>query len=567
MTIGGPSGPDDVGDRRPSVVMDRRAFLGTSLAAAGAVYLGACRSPGDSPGEEGRPTLRIPGRDFGFPSPFSYFVGPGYTRMSYIYDSLLWVDASGHLVPWLATSYQASPDGMTYAFEIREGVVWHDGRPVTPDDVVFTFEYYAAHERDIAPFVVVRSRDVAQARATGGRGVEVRLRAPSVPFLKEVAARLPIVPRHIWAPVSNPGQRRELEVLVGSGPYRLQSYSGGQGSYLYTANDAFFLGRPFVKRLELAPVDDELTAVYAGELDAGGSRPVGVTPDALRPFAEDDSFEVVEGPEDQVVALYWNLGRGGAMADPRFRQACCHAIDRNNMVKRLLGDLGYPGNPGFLPPRHPFHAQVEQYAFDPDTANRLLDQAGYQRDASGGRRTREGRPLRFELLAPPDVASAVDLVVQALKAIGVELSINPVDFPTLVNTMGQGGYEMAVIYYGNLSGDPDFMRTAYSSRVPAKVFLSAQGYVNRQLDDVADQQRVTADEARRKELLSQMQHIAARDVPLLHLYYPRLFHVFRKAKFDEWAFTPDSGFLSSPYNKELFVTGSKAPGADIRPAE
>ena len=556
------------GERRPSVVMDRRTFLRTSLAAAGAVYLGACRSPGDGAGEEGRPTLRIPGRDFGFPSPFSYFVGPGYTRMSYIYDSLLWVDASGQLLPWLASSYQASPDGLTYTFELRDGVVWHDGRPVTPEDVVFTFEYYAAHDRQIPPFVVVRARDVAQVRATGGRSVEVRLRAPVVTFLPEVATRMPIVPKHVWAPVANPGQPRELEVLVGSGPYRLRTYSGGQGSYLYTANDAFFLGRPFVKRLEMAPVDDELTAVYAGDLDAGGSRPVGVTPDALRPFRDDDSFGVVEGPDDQVVALYWNLGRGGALADPRFRQSCCHAIDRNNMVKRLLGGLGDPGNPGFLPPRHPFHAQVEQYAFDPEQANRLLDQAGYRREGPGGvRRARDGRPLRFELSAPPDVASAVDLVVQSLKAIGVELSINPVDFPTLVNTMGQGGYEMAVTYYGNLSGDPDFMRTAYSSRVPAKAFLSAQGYVDRQFDDVAERQRVASDEAQRKELVAQMQRIAARDVPLLHLYYPRLFHVYRKAKFEEWAFTPNSGFLSSPYNKELFVTGSKAPGLDIRSAE
>ncbi|MDQ3569229.1 MAG: ABC transporter substrate-binding protein [Actinomycetota bacterium] len=197
---------------------------------------------------------------------------------------------------------------------------------------------------------------------------------------------------------------------------------------------------------------------------------------------------------------------------------------------------------------------------------RLLDQAGYPRDGSAGaRRTRDGRALRFELLAPSDVSSAVDLVGQALKAIGVELSINPVDFPTLVNTMGQGGYQMAVIYYGNLSGDPDFMRTAYSSRVPAKVFLSVQGYADRQFDDLADRQRVTSDEAQRKELLAQMQRIAARDLPLLHLYYPKLFHVFRKAKFDEWAFTPNSGFLSSPYNKELFITGRKAPGVDIRP--
>lgn len=545
--------------------MDRRTFLANGLAAAGALYLGACRSPGESGAQKGRPTLRIPGRDFGFPSPFAYFVGPGYVRTSYVYDSLLWVDTNGQLLPWLAERYESSPDGLSHTFQLRNNAVWHDGRPVTPDDVVFTFEYFARQDAKIAPSVIVRPRDISGVRSMGGQGVEIRLRAPAVTFLREAAARVPIVPRHIWSTVGDPAQPQTPEVLVGSGPYRLRSYSGGQGSYLYNSNDAFFLGRPFVKRLEMVPVDDELTAVFAGELDAGGSRPVGVTPDALAPFRGDDSFGVIDGPEDQVVALYWNLGRGGALADVRFRRACCHAIDRDDMVKRLLGGLGRPGNPGFLPPRHPFHTQVEQYPFDRDAANRLLDDAGYRRDGPGGvRRAPDGRPMRFELQAVADVSSAVDLVVRSLKEVGVELSINPVDFPALVSTMGQGAYEMALTFYGNVSGDPDFMRTAYSSRVPAKTFLSAQGYVDRELDDLAGRQRATIDEAQRKQLIGQMQRFVARDVPFLHLYYPTSYHVFRKAAFDEWAFPPDNGFLSSPYNKKLFVTGKKDSGLAIR---
>ena len=548
------------------MVMDRRTFLQSGLAAAGALYLGACRSSGEPAAQSGRPTVRIPGRDFGFPSPFAYFVGPGYIRMSYLYDSLLWTDVTGQLVPWLAKGYQSSADGFTHTFELRDNVIWHDGRPLTAEDVVFTFEYFAAHDRSIPSSVISRPRDVAQVRATGPRAVEIRLRQPLVTFLTEMAARVPIVPKHIWASVTDPAQRRQAEMLIGSGPYRLQSYRGGQGSYLYTANDAFFLGRPFVKRLELVPVDDELTAVFAGELQAGGSRPVGVTPDALAPFRRDRSFGIVEGPKDQVVGLYWNLGKGGALADARFRRACCHAIDRDGLVKRLLGGLGQPGNPGFLPPEHPFHTQVEQYPFNPDAANRLLDEAGYRRDGVAARRGPDGRPLRFELSAPADVSSAVELVVDALKFLGIELAINPVDFPTLVNTMGQGGYEMAVTYYGNLSGDPDFMRSAYSSKTPVKVFLAAQGYVDGQFDALAEQQRVASDEARRKELLAQMQRIVARDVPFLHLYYPSSFHVFKKAVFDEWSYTPRSGFLSSPYNKELFVTGTKKPGLAIRSA-
>ena len=77
----------------------------------------------------GRPTLRLAGTDFGFPSPFSYQRGPGYWLMSYLYDPLLWKDSTGNLLPWLARSYQRSPDGLTYTFQLRPGVRWHDGVP------------------------------------------------------------------------------------------------------------------------------------------------------------------------------------------------------------------------------------------------------------------------------------------------------------------------------------------------------------------------------------------------------------------------------------------------------
>ncbi len=131
--------------------MDRRRFLRASLQAAAALTLASCtKSPssptasktGATPGSLGpapRPTLRLGDEeDYGFPSPFAYRLGPGYQRMSYLYDSLLWSDSTGKLLPWLAGRYQRSSDGMTYSFELRDNARWHDGRPVTPDDVVFT---------------------------------------------------------------------------------------------------------------------------------------------------------------------------------------------------------------------------------------------------------------------------------------------------------------------------------------------------------------------------------------------------------------------------------------------
>ncbi len=559
--------------------MDRRTFVLSSLAAAGAVALGACSGDGrstsgtttllgrdDDPASlkpVPRPTLRLPGGDFGFPSPFVYFVGPGYFRMSYIYDTLLLLDTTGKLVPWLASRYQQSRDGLTYTFELRH-VRWHDGRPLTADDVVFTFDYFA--DQTLPPFVIARPQDIAAVTKVDGRTVAFRLDKPAVTFAEAVGSRVPIVPKHIWSSIEAAPAAKDPEVLVGTGPYRLASYSAGEGSYLYDANDRFFLGRPFVKRLELRPVGDELDALLAGELDAGGPEVTGAGPNALAPFRRDPSFGVLEGPLDFAVALYWNQEKGGALADVRFRRACALAINRADIVKRLLGGQGEPGNPGFLPPDHPFHVEVEQYRFDRDAAERLLDDAGYRRSGGKGpRRGRDGRPLRFPMLVNADASAVVDLVVADLDAIGVELDVESAEFGAATGTMTGGGYEMAITLYGNVSGDPNYMRTLYSSRTGQKFFHSARGYADDELDRLADQQLVAFDdEAERRRLLGRMQEIVARDLPFLHLYYPTPYPVFRKAAFDQWSYTPNAGFYGSPFNKRTLVTGLDR-GVEIRP--
>lgn len=552
-------------------VMDRRTFLKTALAAAGWMTAVGCTGapqPGasPSPGAAARTTLRLAGGDFGFPSPFAYSRGPGYWRMSYIYDTLLWKDGSGTLLPWLAERHEPSPDGRIHTFLLRDGVLWHDGRRLTAHDVVFTFEYFLS--REISPQVFVRPYGVSAVRAEGDRTVVVELSAPFVTFPSSVAGALPIVPEHVWSGVDDPSGVTDPEMLVGSGAYRLESYTPGEGAYLYTANDGFFLGPPFVGRIEMPPVADELASLLAGQIDAGGPNPIaGARPEALDPFRSDPAFGILEGPNDFTLALYWNLARGGALGDVRFRQACCYPIDRADIVERLLGGNGLPGNPGFLPPSHPFHADVEQYPLDPDRAGRILDQAGYPMASEGVRHDPEGRPLRFSLLITNDpVPPVTDIVVSSLKAIGVELIPEPVDRVTHDTRTTAGEYEMAITNFGGLGGDPDYMRRVYASDQP-RAFQSVQGYANPRFDELAGRQLVTLDEAERRDLIRRMQEIVARDVPLLPLYYPTFFHIFRRAVFDRWYFTPGgfAGGIPTVYNKHAFITGNQT-GLEIRAA-
>lgn len=578
--------PDHDG-HRPA--MDRRAFLLAVVGAGAAVTLGGCTArEGGAPSPTStraapsapptatatateasaappRPTVRLPFGAFGFPSPFASNGPPGYVQMSLLYDTLLWKDSTGEPMPWLAQDVQRSADDLTYTFVLRDGVRWSDGMPLTPDDVVFTFDYYAGLQAVPPPVIAQPPRGIVAVTESGPTTVAVTLAAPDVTFLEQVAGTLPILPRHVWEGIGDPAAAQDVELLVGSGPYRLESGYGGDGSpLLYAANDDYFLGAPFVERIEFNPVDDQFTALLAGAVDSAIGQ--GLRPDILAPF-EGEEFGVLTARGGSTTGLYWNLGRGGALADPQFRRACAMAIDRQELVDRLAGGNGVPGNPGFLGRENPFLVEVPQYPLDIGAANSLLDEAGYPPGDAGTREGPDG-PLRFELLVSNAETDLGQLITASLAEIGVQATLVPVaPGPQLFGAKFAGEYQMALLGFpgpsaGSLNGDPDLLRRMFSSLAPPSL-TSATGYANDRFDELAERQRVTFDIDERADIVATMQAIVAEDLPILSLYSPDTSFVFRTAVLEEWYLTPGR-YPVDIDNKQLFATG-RDTGTEIRP--
>ena len=548
--------------------LDRRQLLLAAAGAAGALAVGACSDGSSSGGGGGsRPTLRLPHGALGFPSPFAANADLGYNQMSLLYDTLLWKDGSGSLLPWLARSVRTSEDHLTHGFELREGLRWSDGRPLTADDVVLTFDYYAKQKTLSPPVIIQPPQGIATVAATGAATVQITLDAPRVTFLEAVAGALPIIPRHVWSAIADPGAALDRKVLVGSGPYRLDSYGDDGGPLLYTARDDYFLGAPYVRRIEMNPINDEFSGLLTGGADV--ARGFGVRADVLDPFRRNPDFGIVSEQGTFIAALlYWNLGKEGPLADPRFRQACAMAIDRKDLVTRLAAGKGLPGNPGFLSPKNPFFVPVRQYDFDVAGANSLLDTAGYRAAGGGTRRAPDGSALSFELRLDNAEAPLSEILVAALRRIGVELRPKPVQIgPELFGNKLFGGYDLTVLLYpgptaGGPNSDPDVLRRLFSSKLPPSL-TSATGYANPTFDTLAERQLVTFDEGERRSIIAQMQAIVADDLPVLPLYYPDRTAVFRRRVLDEWYFTPGQ-YPTTDENKQLFVTGVKT-GTKIRP--
>ncbi|MEO5680690.1 MAG: ABC transporter substrate-binding protein, partial [Acidimicrobiales bacterium] len=512
----------------------------------------------------GRPTVRLPLGALGFPTPFAANGGAGYNQMSLIYDTLLWKDSSGQLLPWLARSSTTSADHLTYGFELRDNAMWSDGRPVTPADVVFTFDYFA--KQTLPPPVTIQGPEgVSKVVATGPRSVEITLEKPNVTFLEQVAASLPIVPEHVWSGISRAPDAQDVKVLIGSGAYRLESYKGDSEALSFVARDDYHLGRPYVGRIESTPIDDEFSGLLSGSTDV--ARGVGLRPDTLAPFKGNSRFGMVSQQGNSATCLYFNLTKGGPIADPKFRRACAMAIDGKDIVARLAAGNGRPGNPGFLGPDNPFSSGGPPIGVDIAGAGQLLDGAGY-RDTGSGTRQGPAGPLSFELLIGNNDVPVGEILVAALKRIGVELKLKAVEpGPQLFGTKLFAGYQLAVLFYpgpsaGGPNGDPDVLRQLFSSASPPSL-TGATGYANPVFDDLAERQRITFDEAERKAIVGQMQKILAEDLPILALYYPETTLLFRTQVLDEWYFTPGQ-YPTTEYNKQLFITGRRT-GTEIRP--
>jgi len=504
--------------------------------------------------------FRFAGGDYGYPSPFAYVRGAGLIMCSYVFDTLLWTDATGEPIPWLAKEWSRSPDGLEWRFTLRDNAKWQDGQPVTADDVKFSFDYVttgaAASISRLAP-----SLDLKEVAVDGPNAVVIRLNKPTAVFEEDVAERLFIIPRHIWSTVADPAKFRGPTALIGSGPYKLESQDEAAGSYLFTANDSFYLGSPYVKRIELVPAPDELLALQRDQLDAGELLE-DPAPDAqIKAFEANPKFTKLEGSYDWMLALHINLSKGFPYDRKEFRQAIAYALDRKDMVSRLLAGRGEPQTVGGLTVGHPMLApDLPTYDHDVARAKSLLDGLGMKdTNGDGLREGPDGKPFVQEIQGNSRFSpKSAELIKEYLHDVGIDVKISILDKAVADDNAGKGNYTMALIGYGGMTGDPDQnLRSRYAASPKSTSFTRAIGYSNAEVTELAGKQLVTLDPGQRKTLVQQIQRIVADDLPIIPLYTPKRMTFYKAGIFDNWYYTPGCTPCRGTRNKHMLVTGRK----------
>lgn len=501
--------------------------------------------------------LRVAGGDYGQPTPFAWVRGPGRILAGYQFDTLLWWDASGEFGPWLAQDWESSDDGTEWTFTLHEDIAWQDGEPLTADDVAFSFDYYtegAAADTGRGGSLEVVDDVVAE----DDRTVTFQLPEPYAAFESDVAGSMMILPEHIWSDVDDPQQYLEDDAFVGSGPYELVEYDEAAGNYLFEANDDFFLGEPHVQRVEFVSVEDELLALERGELDVAEIAREPLPDEQYDAF--DAQFGRVDGFADWNLALHFNLDEGFPYDEVDFRHAVAYAVDQQDMVDRLVFGRGLPGSSGGLAPEHPFNpGDLPSYDHDPEQARELLDGLDItDSNDDGTRELPDGEPFEIELLASSRyTADGPELVAEYLGDVGIDVQPNIVDRSSADEAATEGNYTMSAIGYGGLMSDPDTLRQRYHSEAPPRGHSTVHGYANDEVDRLAEAQLTATDPDERREIVADLQHEIAEDLPVLSLYVPTRYLFYDETVFDGWYYTPGCSPCRGSRNKHMFVTGQE----------
>ena len=490
--------------------------------------------------------------DEGTLTPYTYISGfPGWNLLMLQYDSLMQLDAAGVPQPWLASSVSVTDDLTEWSVTLVEGVTFHDGEPLTSDDVAFSVEYYTTN-----PEASRFARDfngVADVVVHDDYNVTFVLSGPNAGFDVGALADAPIIPRHIWESVELPSEHQfEGGTNIGSGPYKLVEYVEGQ-SYRFAANADFFRGAPAVDELVVIVFADDAgaqAAIRTGEVDVIFER---IPPEQIDLLDAQDPLDVILGPEFATQMINYDASKR-PFDDVAVRRAINLAMDRQDIVDTVYLGAATVGSPGWIHPGHSVYNPAIQTVYDPAAANALLDSAGYADTDGDGVREFDGQPMSFEIItnSPDSLRLRIaELTVEMLAAVGIETQVVPVDTAVWENAVWPGfdvnngrNYDIAMWGWSPpVQADPLRLPWLVHSSTGLG-FLNLTGYGNAEMDELSEGLSVEPDPAERKAIIGRMQEIIAEDLPFVLLLYPDGAYVYDSSVYADWEFIAGQGIVS-----------------------
>jgi peptide/nickel transport system substrate-binding protein len=423
-----------------------------------------------------------------------------------IFSSLVTVDTPEGLPELdLATAVE-NPSPTVYEVTLRRDATFHDGHPLTADDVVYTFGQLDAVGSPYAGAF----RDVAM-EALDDYRVRFVLPEPRAPFLIDLC--MGIVPAHLLRERGTFGDRP----LMGSGPFRFVGQRG-EREIVVERNPDYYGGAPSLETISFRLVRDDNSRMLA---TLGGTAHLvqNAIPPLLLPVIERYSnLDLETAPSFKYTYIVFNL-RHPILADRRVRQAICYAIDREAIIEQKFRGMARLAT-GLLAPNHwAYDGDVQTYPFDPERASALLDEAGYPTGAGGEPRFR----LVFKVSSNKFRRSVAVLIAHQLSRVGIDVEVQSYEWGTFFGDVRSGNFEMATLQWPSVIEPNLYRHVFHSESIPTEA-NGGQGanrgaYVSPAMDRLIDAARRTVDVEERRRLYGEIQRLAAIDVPYASLWH------------------------------------------------
>ena len=481
-------------------------------------------------------------------TPFTYVHGsPGFDAMSLIYDTLFVRTPDNTIIPWMVKEYSVENDSNVYHITLEDGLKWHDGQPLTAEDVKFTFEYVLTQSR--TRFSAI-GKKVENIEVKNDKEFTITLKETDVNFINNSLTDLRIIPKHIY---ENEADATAVTSSVGSGMYKLVEYKSGE-YYKLEAMEDYFKGSPKVKNLNLPIMTDKSSiqqGIISGQL-AGSTTSVSAA--VLDTFNNASGIDILKADGYAPTMLYFNCERE-PFNNAKFRQAISLGIDMDTIIQQVALGHATKGTPNFIREDLEEAEKGLSYEYNVEKANQILDELGYyQKNSEGIRLDASGSPLHFSLLTYSDSTNrvrAAELISKQLKDIGIDVE---------VTSMESTAVDDKVWPEFDVSKGRDFDMTMWGWSAPVMLnggSLAALcssdyaigndnigGYKNDEFDKLVSnyQSATTIEEA--NEASKEMQKFIANEYPFITLYYDDNLYACNTSMYDGWVASKSGSTLN-----------------------
>jgi len=426
-----------------------------------------------------------------------------------IFDSLLNTDTNLNIVPSLAESWRIIEDENAYVFNLRKGVVWHDGKPFGPEDVKFSFENIIS-KYDIFGAAYFKNAKVEILNDTAVK-LKVEQLLPAVQLVLLASVDTAIVPKHILE--GQDFEKSEFRTKpIGTGPFVFKEWVKGSHIVLERNPKYWDNGKPYLEKIIIRFITDPMTMVSA--LETGEVNYVfrGLPYEAAAKLGTNPNLEVIaHNRPPYKMTLQINTNHT-ILGNPDVRRAISYALDRKDIVQKATLGLCTPTY-RILPDNIPASPNLAKYDYNLDLANQLLDKAGYPKGADGKR-------FKIELLTrtgEAEEAAVADLVKDQLSKVGIEVVLKRVDFGTMLDLETKYQYDFVLV---KRWVEPMWSYQLFHSSwiQPGVAFSNTMLYRNPEVDRLLDSWMREKTPAKQTELLQKLEEILTSELPEIPLY-------------------------------------------------